>query len=60
MPNVKIIINTDNNAFADNNYGFEVSRILRKIATDFYINGYGRDTYSDINGNKAATVKEGK
>jgi len=49
-----IKIKTDNAAFAED-FGGEISRILRQIADDYEQNNV-RSTYNDINGNKVATV----
>ena len=53
---IKITIKTDNQAFEDENYAEEVSRILNRIAKDFVTNGV-KESYNDINGNKVAQVK---
>ena len=53
---ITIKIETDNAAFTDD-AGQEVARILRDIADDYASNGYAKETYNDINGNKVATVE---
>ena len=52
---VKIIIETDNEAFDAYSGTTEVGRILNIIANDFS-SGHPKTTYNDINGNKAAYV----
>lgn len=52
---VKITIKTGNDAFLKN-YEGEVSRILREIA-DKIEEGYWKESFNDINGNKVCTVE---
>jgi hypothetical protein len=51
---IKIIIKTGNDAFSEN-YEGEVARILREIA-DNIEEGYSRESFNDINGNKVCMV----
>ena len=55
MANIIIEINTDNAAFSDCGEGFELARILRKLAD--YVEDSGDDymPLHDINGNKCGT-----
>jgi len=61
--NLKITINTDNEAFADENLGFEVSRILKNYATaiesviDPDTSWELETKLRDINGNTVGQVK---
>ena len=48
---INIKIKTDNDAFQDGNFGFEVARILREIAKDLEETNSTKCTYRDINGN---------
>ena len=53
---IKIKINTGNDAFQDGNYGYEVARILRRLA-DHIENGRNYTGMNDSNGNEVCTVE---
>ena len=51
---IRIVINTDNEAFQDNKLGPEVARILKRLASE--INGSLPEyNIRDTNGNKVGT-----
>ena len=52
---INITIKTDNAAFDEGNFGYEVARILQNIAKDFEQDSV-KSGYADINGNRVARV----
>lgn len=53
---INITIDTGNNAFDGVNRGFEVARILRKIADEYESGSWISKSIQDINGNNVGEV----
>jgi len=56
---IRIEINTDNAAFSEGDYQFEIARILQELAVNMEYNGihYGEDqVIRDVNGNVVGSM----
>jgi hypothetical protein len=53
---IKIKIDTGNDAFEDDNYNYEVARILYEIAGNFQL-GIKYTAVNDTNGNAVCTIE---
>lgn len=56
MGQVNINIKTDNDAFQNGNFGYEVARLLKEIAKDFEQTRGCKARYNDINGNQVVFI----
>lgn len=58
MSEYRVTIRTDNAAFEGQDYGHEIARILRSLASDLEAGHRGGQSLRDINGNTVGAASE--